>query len=601
MLEAREAIEKFLDFERRASAARSTQITRIKEDRKFLSGNQWDKDDNSLISTKRNRRVVNILSNATNSVVNQFANYPYKWFASDEEIDNVCESFLKTGGNMRASFDVLRSTVSFGLGYFALGSESISDGNGNTAEIPSLYSIDRVENVYFDPDSISCDGADAIEAAVIEMRSKNYIRAKYGDEWVTAKGYKSLVNTSDNLDPEQQPIVTYFRVEDGKCSVYRLLNNDFLETPVQLDIARVPVFPCYGEACWDGDRIIYQGLVRKGAPVQKLVNYAFTQLAERMAVAPKPVFLTTPEAVENYDDGYKNFANNLNPLLLYNRMSPDKKTEYEPPTRLDNKVQFDDITGIIGSQLDLMSTITGVDSRGLLNDAPQRTATEVIYSDKNVQLSTSHYFANLRDTFKAVGECVIKLLGGIDVTLDVIQGPGEYMEKQVARQELVQLAGIVPDQDKMKLVDGILLSHNDNAILRNVLGALHAQPAPTAMEQQAFDTIEQMKQAIGDKDNEIAQLQEQIKNYEQYMNNEDKSIQAKFAEMQLQHQQDLEKLAFEKQLDQGADAAKAAVDAEKAQIDLEQKAIQLDTTKVKAAAEMFKALTAPQGGVKNED
>jgi hypothetical protein len=71
--------------------------------------------------------------------------------------------------------------------------------------------------------------------------------------------------------------------------------------------------------------------------------------------------------------------------------------------------------------------------------------------------------------------------------------------------------------------------------------------------------------------------------------------------MQMKHQQDLERIAFEKRLDQGADAAKAAVDAEKAQMDLEQKAIQLDATKVKAASEMFKAITAPHGGVKNED
>ena len=147
MLNAQEAIEKFLDFEKRATAARSTQITRIKEDREFLSGKQWDKDDGKLISAKRNRRVVNILSNATNSVVNQFANYPYKWYAANEEIDTVCEAFLKTGSNLRSAFDVLRSAVSFGLGYFAIGSERITDAGGNSAEIPSLYPIDRVENV----------------------------------------------------------------------------------------------------------------------------------------------------------------------------------------------------------------------------------------------------------------------------------------------------------------------------------------------------------------------------------------------------------------------------------------------------------------------
>lgn len=40
------------------------------------------------------------------------------------------------------------------------------------------------------------------------------------------------------------------------------------------------------------------------------------------------------------------------------------------------------------------------------------------------------------------------------------------------------------------------------------------------------------------------------------------------------------------------------VDAQKAQMDLEQKAIQLDTTKVKAAAEITKAMT---GATQNKE
>lgn len=589
-----EVIELWKDFESRANTKRSTQIARIKEDRSFLSGNQWEKADSRLIAKSRPRRVINVLANSVNSTANGYANYPYKWYSDNQEIDMAADAFIKNGSNNRAAYDVLYSEVAFGLGYFAIGSESVYDENGTQVEVPALYSIDKIENVYFDPDSIERDGHDAVEAAIVEFKSKNYVEAKFGERWVTAKGVRPLINVTDNTNPDTMCIVTYFRVEDGRCSVYRMLNNDFLEEPTQLDIERVPIFPVYGEKTWDGDDELWQGLVRKGAPIQKIINYAFTQLGERMAIAPKPTFLTTPQAVEGYDDGYRNFFNNLNPLLLWNETSADGKVKYPEPKRIDNSVQYGDITAIISANLELLSTITGVDAKGLIDGQPQVTATEVIYNERQTQSTVRHFFASLRDTFKAVGETVLKLMGYGNVTLDVIQGPSEYCEKQVARQELIQLAALVPDTEKMKLVDGILLSHNDNPILRNVFGAIHSAPQPSPMEQQAFDTIEQMKQAIEQKNVQIEDMKKQLEQWEQYDKNKDKDIQAKFAEMGLQHQQKMEEMAFQKQLEGGADAEQAQLETASKQLELEKQAVELDATKVKANAEIAKAV---MGGV----
>ena len=602
MLDVNEAIEQWQQFESRATRARTTQIDRIKEDRAFLGGQQWDKDDDNAVPATRIRRTVNVISNPINSVVNQYAGYGYKFYSDDEKVDAAADAFLKFGSNERAALDVLRSEVSFGLGYFAIGSETIY-ADGQEIDVPALYSIDNVETVYFDPDSVAYDGGDAMAAGIVELRSKEYVKAKYGPEYVTSEGTRSIVNVSDNKDSEKMAIVTFYRVENGKCAVYRLLNDRFLEAPVELDIPRVPVFPCYGEATWEPDgHKLYQGLIRRGRPIQKLINLAYTQLAERMAKAPKCVWLTTPESVEDYDDGYKNFDKNMNPLLLWNDKSEDGKREFPKPERIDNQVQFGDITGIIDSNMGLLSAMTGVDVKGLV-DAPQITATEAILNKKEMVLTTRHYFSNLKTSFRAVGETILALLNFGKVHLEVIQGPDEEMTKQEARQELMTIAPIVPDQDKMKVVNGILLSHNDNPILREVFGALNAVQAPTAMEQQAFDTIEQMKQAIDQKNAQIQELEEQIKRFDEYQNNNERDLQAKFAEINLNHQNKLEEMAFQKELDGGADAEKAQLDSQKAQVDLQKSAIQLQTAEVKAGAEQTKAILSmiPQNKEVNDE
>jgi hypothetical protein len=607
MLSSEEAIEKFKKFEKRADAKRTKQIDRIKEDRTFLGGKQWDKEDDAIYPTSRPRRTVNILSNSVNSTVNVYASYPFKWYSPDEETDSACNAFLKFGSNARAAYDVLYNNVAFGLGYFALGSESVMDADGTEVNVPALYSIEKVENIYFDPDSIEIDGHDAREASICEYRSKEWVRSKYGDKWVTEKGTRPIVNTTANKDPETMVIVTYFRMEGGRCSVYRLLNNDFLEEPVALNIDRVPVFPVYGERSYDDDdELIWQGLIRKGAPIQKLINYSFSQLGERMAMAPKPVFMTSGDAIENLDSGYKTFQYNSNPLLIYNRTTVDGKVALDPPQRLDNRVQFDDITNIIGAQLELLSTITGVDAKGIMQgETTQTTATEVLYNERQVQTSIRHFYANLRDTFKSVGETVMQLLNLGKRRIDVIAGPSEYMQLQIARQELMQLMGLVPEDKRMQFVNGIFMSHPDNAIMREVFGAINANPGPTQMEMQQQDVIEQMRTAIGEKDTKIQELMEQVKNYEQFQNNKDLDLKAEFIKKEMDHKFHQEDMILQARLDQGLDASRAEIENEKAQMELEKQAVQLDSTKFKAQADMVKTamgIAAQQNKeVKNED
>lgn len=633
MLNIDEAIKAFQDFESRASAKRETQMSRIKEDRSILAGDQWSKQDKKMLGRGRSKRTINITANAVNNVVNNYLGFPYAYFSGDNELDGMLAAWLKTKSNAKAVSDGLRGSVSFGLNYLCMGTDTISDDQGSM-EIPVVYTVADVTNIYFDPDSVSDNGDDAMEAAIVELRSKTYVKNKFGEKFLFTDGTTPTVHVNFNHNEDMMAVVTYYKIEDNRCTCYCIVGDKFLYDPVQLPINRVPIVPVYGEQTWgdDGDEILWQGVVRKATPIQQLINIGFTQLGERMLQAPKPTITADPEAVEGYTEQYKNFCYTLNPLLLYNPKSADGKRDLQPPTRTDNTVQYSDLTGIIGSNLELMSSVVGVDSRAVFDTRTELTATEVLTSQKQYQTQIRHYFDNLRSSFKAVGEMVLQLFGYGNINLTVTQGPDEYLQRQIARNELITLAGIVPDQQKVAIVDGILMASGNNAILRDTYNRLHQVPAPTAMEEQMGMTIEQMKAAIEERDQKMQEMQEQIDYYEKSSRDQAQNLEAHFAELgvkheqemekmafkaelaaadtesrlqqqELKHQDDLETVAFKAELDAQDNAAQRQADAILAGMEVEKEGIALDTARVKAAAEQTKAITgalAPKE-VKNED
>lgn len=588
MLTVEEAIKSFQEFESRASAKRETQISRIKKDRSVLAGNQWSAADKRLMKG-RSRRSINIIPTLVNSVVNEYISFEFAFFSGDPDIDGMMSAWLKAKANAHAVKEGLRGSVAFGLNYICLGTDTISDSQGSM-EIPVIYTVPDVANIFFDSDSVDVDGADAIEAAIVELRSKNYVKNKFGEEFVTTDGTCPSVHVSYNKNQDMMAVVTYYKVENGACSCYCIVGDKFLYDPVQLPISRVPIVPVYGEQTWDdNDEIIYQGVVRKATEIQQLINIGFTQLGERMLQAPKPTITADPEAVEGYEEGYKNFCYNLNPLLLYNPKSADGKRDLPEPKRTDNTVQFGDLTGIIDSNLNLMSSVVGIDGRNVFDTRTEITATEVLSSEKQHQTQIRHYFDSLRCSFKAVGEMVLQLFGYGNINLEVTQGPDEHLQRQVARAELITLAGLVPDNQKPVIVDGILMSSSNNSILRDTYAALHRVPAPTEMEAQMGMTIEQMKSAIEERDLKMQEMQQQLDYYEKSSREQTQNLEAQFAEIDLRHQHDLEKMAFKAELDAGADTGKAQAEAVRNAAEIEKQGIALETARAKGNAEQAKA------------
>ena len=176
---------------------------------------------------------------------------------------------------------------------------------------------------------------------------------------------------------------------------------------------------------------------------------------------------------------------------------------------------------------------------------------------------------------------------GVDLPLEVIQGPSERMERQIARTELAAIGNMVSEDQKRIVVNGILMTHGDNAVLREVYGELNKVPQPTAMEKQAFDTIEQMKAAIQERDEKMQEMQKQIDFYENSQRDQKMGYEAQFIQSQQAHKNELETIAFKAALENnGVDAAKAQAELEKENLELQKKAVELDKAKMDAATDL---------------
>ena len=484
--------EQYTKFMKRSRDFYKDWFERIKDDREFLFGNHYSDDDDKRLGKTRMKGQVDIISNTVRSIVNQYATNPYTWNTNDDSVNPSTTKFLQESNVKSNIINGLRNGVSYGLGFYVI--STVVDEIGNT--VPTLYSIPKVTNVYFDPDSTQVDGSDARQCVIVDIKSKDWIKSEYGEEFVTDKGQKPYFDIEDNYSDEEMPIITYYYKEKNVVNIYKLLNDQMLEEPVQWIMDRLPVVPVYGEEIYKDDKITYQGIVRQLKPIQKLVDYSYSQLCERLAKSPKNAWIGTKEALEGYEEYYKAFDKSVNPLLIYNKYD-DKNNANEAPTRQDMTIQYADLTTLLQNALGLAQSVTGIQSIGLPDTRTEVTATEALLNIKSYANNIRHFFENLKESFKSLGDVFMQLMG-FDCKVSVEQGPEDEMSRQTARAELMQLTQLLPEDQRIELVGAITRTMDNNDYVRQFnMNIFNGQnPEVMRMQQQMQQMQMQFKQQI---------------------------------------------------------------------------------------------------------
>lgn len=585
-------IQRFKKFESASYTKYKDLYDQIREDRKFIAGEQSDKLDHTLTDATIGESVplmsLNVVKNAIRTIVNTYLPNQYKWqYTNSQGVDTnlnaVADQFLSDADNSTATVEALTNAVGTALGVLVFSNDYDIDGSIK----PVLYSIPDVTNVRLDPNASKLNFADATKAAIVELKSKDWFKTNYGIEYLN-EYYKPLIDISEEYDRKTlMPLVTYYEKEDNQIICYKLAGSELLEEPQTLPYSYIPVVPVFGESDWaSNSKQSWTGITTIMRPIQRIINYAYRQIIIRASKVPKNTWVGGDEALQGREKYWQNSERNLNPIRIYNEYSKDHTRKLDPPHREDNQIVFNDVSELMDKSLQMTNSIVGIPAIGLESQI-ERTATEVLANQKTFNNNVRNYIYHLKYSMQLIGllfaEEMYKqpLYGKIKVS--VVAGPDDAMSKQEARVQLSTYVNLITsDEDKRKLLLAECAIEEDNTYINNFAKML--TPQPTQGEIQAQQMLQQANTEIKNRDAQILELQKQLNDLQLQQ-----QLQAYSTEQQIllndqKHKQEMEKLVLQERLknENPAEQAKIEAEIEKSKMNVEKEAISLRKEQIKA-------------------
>ena len=585
-------IQRFKKFESASYTKYKDLYDQIREDRKFIGGEQADKLDHTLTDATIGEGVplmsLNVVKNAIRTIVNTYIPNQYRWeYTSsgqvNRDLNSIADQFLSDADNSTATVEALTNAVGTALGVLVFSNDYDIDGSVK----PVLYSIPDVTNVRLDPNASKLNFADATKAAIVELKSKDWFKTNYGIEYLN-EYYKPLIDISEEYDRKTlMPLVTYFEKEDNQVICYKLAGSELLEDPQTLPYSYIPVVPVFGESDWaSASKQSWTGITTIMRPIQRMINYAYRQIIIRASKVPKNTWVGGDEALQGREKYWQNSERNLNPIRIYNEYSKDHTRKLDPPHREDNQIVFNDVSELMDKSLQMTNSIVGIPAIGLESQI-ERTATEVLANQKTFNNNVRNYIYHLKYSMQLIGllfaEEMYKqpLYGKIKVS--VVAGPDDAMSKQEARVQLAAYANLITsDEDKRKLLMAECSIENDNPYINNFANSL--QPQPTQGEIQAQQMLQQANTEIKNRDAQILELQKQVNELQLQQ-----QLQAYSTEQQIllnnqkfEHEKEMKLLDAQITANNPAEIEKTKAEIDKAQMSVEKEAISLRKEQIKA-------------------
>lgn len=628
----RSRLDKFLrDFDER----NKSDVQRMRKDRAFACGDQWNEFVTAAGESGRPEAVFNMIDNFKNAIVNPFLARPFDISytiesTQDNSVDAINEWVrgLQNEWQTKNAIETgLIASVECGRGFFY-----VTNTDDNRI---GVFAVDDPTMVMFDPNSTEINGSDAETCAVVEYITKSKAKSKYGEKYDEDVRKDFLPNLGENFNPQEDMsvIVNFYELKTEyqevqtelgtqKAEVKTVLFTKFLDgnvvQQVSLPLNHIPVVPICGTKTWIDKHRTFVGITHKLRYPQMVINYAVRQLMERLARTPKSQLIIGKTALQGNERYYENADKNLSPLLPYNDFTSGGQ-KVEPPVRFDNSVQCDDIISIVQGQMDLMASIVGMPLSGVASSlGAEETAESILLRTKSTESNVSHFTEHAKQSVKQLGVVLLEfytmyhpeIAQGLRVVVGA--GPEAITSKMEARRQLLALSQLYPEDMKPVIAYGITktLDNIEISSVSNMLAKLlppevmsNEIPQVAQLQMQIQQILQANQQQMAQKDATIKDLQNQLlqlqlKTESDYqiaaMNNASKE---KIAAMQLMGKQqetaqkgelDAQKMYLDASMEQQKMASEIETKQKLADIEITKKLAELDVEKQKSQMDMQK-------------
>jgi hypothetical protein len=428
-----------------------------------------------------------------------------------------------------------------GYVYITTDEDEIDDDDNNVNTV--IYPVLDATMVIPDPFSKENDGSDAEQGAIIEFVKKSKAKDLFGEDVVSDTRYR-LPHVAGFGDSWRAPegslvLVTWFRRVRTEVpgQTKKKVSTEFFKMIGDKIVARgslqcpyIPIVPFKGADIYRAGKKINVGIVDVARPVQKNINYTVSQLRERIAKTPKPLFMGSKSAVEGQEEYYANIDKSFNPIVIFNDRD-DQGNPIAAPQKIDNSVVTQDLSSQIDSNINYMSLVISMQSTGLAGSIGENeTAESVLMRSKTSESNQSHIYENAKSSIKHVGrivmyflkETAIDELGNFKVTdfeITVVDGPDLVTTKLDARKDLLALSSMLPETIKplvaYKMIKTLDFEGSDE-LAQEIHAMLPPELKPNLAEDpQAKQIMDDMSQQLDSvmatatgKDQTIAQLQQ---------------------------------------------------------------------------------------------
>jgi portal protein len=457
-----------------AAEAESTNRGLMLEDKQFHAGDQWDEaakrarkggqsGDGEPPQPARPCLTIDRLSQPIRQITNQqkSANFGVTVTpqdgTSDKEVAEIYQGIIRRIQNESkddAPVDwAFESAVIAGLGWWRLLTHYCY--HDPSYEGPELFDQEikreRIPNamtVYVDPGAKKPTKSDARYIFISEMFPKAEFKRQWpknakGDDvsflsleeftstgdtaWVTTEDVRvveywcvktettklamlengTIVKSSDV--PKGETPKAEREVEQNRVHWYKLCATDVLEEGEWAG-EKLPFIPVIGEELNVDGATTYRGLVRTAMDSQRMVNFAFSGVAEQIALTPKAPWIVDPEQIEGHERWWAN-ANTINFAWLPSKTYDEQGRQFTPPSRQAVEQPIGDMVSFLQIAQEGVKATTGIYDPGLGNTNPrEKSGRAIIALQQQGDLGNSNYIESLKRSLVYEGELLLDLI-----------------------------------------------------------------------------------------------------------------------------------------------------------------------------------------------